>query len=482
MRTVRTVFAPLLAAGILLAAASAASAQSVPAAAKACNAGADPAVPGSTVAQIDGVTTVSPREAKCLLDKLGSQLVVIQAVSDEQQQLPNAQLVPDAARMSYDTERQKLVAAQYALLTGGDRQRPLLVYCHSASCGYSAHAARHAVAAGYQNIFWLREGNEGWRKAGYAFGFGPVDAKGFPVRYAEEVSRCDSMYLEADATEMVARRLAEHSGDVESWVRRSAAESAESSVRCLERLKARYALSQPVQADAARRQARADAEVLAALQKSRAAIEADPARFYLPQLNAVDLGRLAAGVPAARNVRTFRQICGPFNLPLPPVGDRDGLEDVKARYNAYVSCFNKNRTISSEGFSEMDYLLSVSRNTRGIERYTCSRWQGARCVPDASYRPIGNLTTAANYDFVLAATHKSDSFRREREEVEAEMGYYKQRLSARFDEHNRYVAERDAEAESASRGYGGSGYGAPSYQPPPTPIRRSSDTSARGMR
>ena len=58
--------------------------------------------------------------------------------------------------------RQRLGAA-----TGGDLTRRLVIYCHE-TCWLSWNAARRAVSYGYRNVYWFRDGIEGWKAAGFA--------------------------------------------------------------------------------------------------------------------------------------------------------------------------------------------------------------------------------------------------------------------------------------------------------------------------
>jgi PQQ-dependent catabolism-associated CXXCW motif protein len=49
--------------------------------------------------------------------------------------------------------------------TNGDHARTLVLYC-LADCWMSWNAARRALALGYSNVAWYREGTDGWLAAG----------------------------------------------------------------------------------------------------------------------------------------------------------------------------------------------------------------------------------------------------------------------------------------------------------------------------
>jgi PQQ-dependent catabolism-associated CXXCW motif protein len=50
-------------------------------------------------------------------------------------------------------------------LTGGEKSRPLVIYCR-AECWMSWNAAKRAVEWGYSGVRWYPEGVEGWEAAG----------------------------------------------------------------------------------------------------------------------------------------------------------------------------------------------------------------------------------------------------------------------------------------------------------------------------
>lgn len=49
-------------------------------------------------------------------------------------------------------------------LSGGDRERPIIIYC-LADCWMSWNAARRAAEYGYSQILWYPEGTTGWEEA-----------------------------------------------------------------------------------------------------------------------------------------------------------------------------------------------------------------------------------------------------------------------------------------------------------------------------
>jgi rhodanese-related sulfurtransferase len=139
---------------------------------------------GLTPATAPGVTTVSAKLAACLVEALGSELVVIAAV-DDNQGLPGAVAIPWAGT-NKPLEGQDLRAYQntISILTDGRTDRPILVYCHHIRCFPSYNASIHLKELGYTNILWLREGMAGWKAIGEKFG--RVDDVSSKDRYPDE--------------------------------------------------------------------------------------------------------------------------------------------------------------------------------------------------------------------------------------------------------------------------------------------------------
>ncbi len=53
-------------------------------------------------------------------------------------------------------------------LMPADRKISMVYYCHGPDCMKSKLAAGIALKMGYKNVYWYREGIEGWKKAGYS--------------------------------------------------------------------------------------------------------------------------------------------------------------------------------------------------------------------------------------------------------------------------------------------------------------------------
>lgn len=50
--------------------------------------------------------------------------------------------------------------------SGGDLSHPLVIYCLQ-DCWMSWNAAKRALSYGYENIYWMPSGTDGWTEQGY---------------------------------------------------------------------------------------------------------------------------------------------------------------------------------------------------------------------------------------------------------------------------------------------------------------------------
>lgn len=77
--------------------------------------------------------------------------------------IPGAIWMPEAGAEPLAPEREALFYARVAELTGGDKARPVVVFCH-VECWGSWNAAKRLVQKGYTGVRWFPEGVEGWQE------------------------------------------------------------------------------------------------------------------------------------------------------------------------------------------------------------------------------------------------------------------------------------------------------------------------------
>ncbi|WP_342108834.1 rhodanese-like domain-containing protein [Methylobacterium sp. SI9] len=76
--------------------------------------------------------------------------------------IPGAVWMPEAGAEPLAPEREAVFYDRVAELTGGDRAKPVVVFCH-VECWGSWNAAKRLVRKGYTGIRWFPEGVEGWQ-------------------------------------------------------------------------------------------------------------------------------------------------------------------------------------------------------------------------------------------------------------------------------------------------------------------------------
>ena len=81
--------------------------------------------------------------------------------------LPDALWIPGAGAGDIDRDVDQFYRLRLGQATAGNRDAPLVVYCHE-KCWLSWNAAKRAIAYGYRRVDWFPDGVEGWTAAGYA--------------------------------------------------------------------------------------------------------------------------------------------------------------------------------------------------------------------------------------------------------------------------------------------------------------------------
>lgn len=419
---------PLRLAALLLAMAAlgwsgtAAAQASVAAAEKACTPGADQKEKGEagdgqpdqyrpssgrTPPGLQGAVTVSPREARCLMDKLGERLVVVQAMRDSRE-LPGAVVLPDAASAYEEGRPHQESLQKLAELTGGDKGRPLLVYCHHTSCHLSYNASLRAVRAGYSKVYWLREGNQGWVDAGYPLKGDVLDAQGLPANHAQAVLACDRMHLEYRPRDY-ASELVRHANAADQQVafKESMARAREARARCLQQVANARQDNKAVAADIAGRLARNEQEVAQQYQAARDVVEKDPAAVFKRSLDEVDVSRLQVVLERARAAaRPVAQACGTLGSATP--ADKEELAAMRRRLAEHRQCIVGLES-ANEGSYHAEAFQEIVTRIASIERFTCARNPGPKCVPDAAWRRVAEVINPVNGRIVQAAAERQQA-------------------------------------------------------------------------
>lgn len=79
--------------------------------------------------------------------------------------IPGSVWLQEAGRGDLPAEAEDFYRTTLERLTHGDKQRPVVLYCHP-KCWLSWNATKRAVSFGYQHVYWYPAGIEGWQEAG----------------------------------------------------------------------------------------------------------------------------------------------------------------------------------------------------------------------------------------------------------------------------------------------------------------------------
>lgn len=81
------------------------------------------------------------------------------------QTIPQARWLPNTGKGSLDTAWRDYLLTNLSRLTGNDPERPVAVFCKS-DCWLSWNAVKRISEAGYQNVYWYKDGIDSWMGAG----------------------------------------------------------------------------------------------------------------------------------------------------------------------------------------------------------------------------------------------------------------------------------------------------------------------------
>ena len=108
-----------------------------------------------TPEQLEGVTVVSPDQLRPMLNQGVKVYDLRKKASYADGHVPGAVSAAehyDATKNTFDTRT-----------LGPNRSERIVFYSHGSTGWKSYHAAKDAVAAGYNNVMWMRGGYEDWQ-------------------------------------------------------------------------------------------------------------------------------------------------------------------------------------------------------------------------------------------------------------------------------------------------------------------------------
>jgi rhodanese-related sulfurtransferase len=111
---------------------------------------------GETPVSLPGAKTISPADVHAMRGKIAV-LDVRKKASYLEGRVPGAIYIRDFEITGTNTYRPEAF--------GPDKTRALVIYSHGSDGWVSVHAVRSAVGAAYTNVYWMREGWNGWSLA-----------------------------------------------------------------------------------------------------------------------------------------------------------------------------------------------------------------------------------------------------------------------------------------------------------------------------
>lgn len=85
--------------------------------------------------------------------------------NEEHTSLPGAVWLPNVGYGKLEPDIETYLQRQLQRLTGGDKSKPLVFFC-VADCWMSWNTAQRTREYGYTNVYWYKDGADGWAEAG----------------------------------------------------------------------------------------------------------------------------------------------------------------------------------------------------------------------------------------------------------------------------------------------------------------------------
>ncbi len=120
-----------------------------------------------TPTRIEGAKTVATGALQRMLASDRPPLLVDVIGGQQSVSLPGAIWLPQAGVGRHiDDDIQAWFDYTLSKHTGGDKNRPLVVFCASRMCWLAHNAVLRAVDLGYTDVYWYRGGRDSWQAAG----------------------------------------------------------------------------------------------------------------------------------------------------------------------------------------------------------------------------------------------------------------------------------------------------------------------------
>ncbi|MGF1528387.1 MAG: rhodanese-like domain-containing protein [Candidatus Competibacterales bacterium] len=125
-----------------------------------------------TTTTVPGGEVIRTYDLVELMRKEGPKPVIVNVIPGQQARIiPGAVWLSGAGRSSRlgQDDVIKRLGTHLTRLTGGNKTRPVVIYCLDNRCWYAYNAAQRASRLGYRNVYWYRGGIKAWRSAGLPY-------------------------------------------------------------------------------------------------------------------------------------------------------------------------------------------------------------------------------------------------------------------------------------------------------------------------
>lgn len=122
---------------------------------------------GATVLDIGALDRLIAAEAPLLLDVALADMRPAGLAPDRpwlpaHRSIPGSIWLPNAGAAPIDPAQEALFHERVEALTGGDKGRPIVTFCHP-ECWGSWNAAKRLLLRGHTRVYWFPDGIEGWQ-------------------------------------------------------------------------------------------------------------------------------------------------------------------------------------------------------------------------------------------------------------------------------------------------------------------------------
>lgn len=135
------------------------------------------AIPGYTPLTLKGAEVIDAAAAGAILDRGGAAFIDVTEPDikpptlpatalwrPQHRSIPGAVWFPGAAPGRLESRQEETLKARIEALTGGDKAKPVVAFCHP-DCWGSWNMGKRLVTWGYRKVSWFPEGIDGWQKA-----------------------------------------------------------------------------------------------------------------------------------------------------------------------------------------------------------------------------------------------------------------------------------------------------------------------------